>query len=134
MEEIVEFLGWLNVFFLSFNLSLFIIRRLYKYFIKNKKSQKAKFIVKLMFYLKKYHKLSGILLIIFGIIHGYLALNGNLYFHTGVILWLGIVLMFGLYFLSKIEYFKFFWIKLHRYVGLGLIILLLIHLINPWLF
>ncbi|MBM7559707.1 hypothetical protein [Marinitoga litoralis] len=133
MKEVVEILGWINVFLLVFNLSLFISRRIYKNFIKDKKSKIAKYFVVVMNVLKKYHKLSGILLVINGIIHGYIALNKNLQLHTGLILWLSIVLMFSLYLLGRIELFKKNWIKWHRYLGFILIILLLIHLINPWL-
>ncbi|KAF2956400.1 hypothetical protein AS160_06510 [Marinitoga sp. 38H-ov] len=127
----IELLGWINVFLLVFNLSLFATRRIYKNL--DKKSKISKYIVLIMRILKKYHKLSGILLILTGIIHGYLALNGNLYLHTGMILWLSIVLMFSIYLLGKMEIFKKLWVKWHRYLGFLLIILLLIHLINPWL-
>jgi hypothetical protein len=133
VKEVVEILGWINVFLLVFNLSLFISRRIYINFIKDKKSKIAKYFVVTMNILKKYHKLSGILLIITGIIHGYLALNGNIYLHTGMILWLGIILMFLMYWLGKMPTFKKIWVRWHRYLGFILIILLLIHLINPWL-
>jgi hypothetical protein len=133
VQEIIELLGWINVFLLVFNISLFISRRIYINFIKDKKSKTAKYFVVIMNVLKRYHKLSGILLIITGIIHGYLALNGNLYLHTGMILWLGIILMFSMYLLGKVQVFKKVWVKWHRYLGFILIILLLIHLINPWL-
>ncbi|KLO20998.1 hypothetical protein X275_10225 [Marinitoga sp. 1197] len=133
MEELVEFLGTLNIFFLVFNLSLFFVRRIYKYFITEKQSKIAKLILFIMKILKKYHKISGILLIVVGITHGYLALNGNLYLHTGLILWIGIIFMFLIYTLGKINIFKNTWIKWHRYIGMFLIILLIIHLVDPWL-
>ncbi|WP_206075992.1 hypothetical protein [Marinitoga lauensis] len=133
MQEIIESLGWLNVFFLSFNLSLFVVRRIYRVFIRNKNYRIEKYFIGIIKILQRYHKLSGILLIITGIIHGYIELNGNLYLHTGIILWFGIILMFLVYLLRKIKLFKKAWIKWHRYVGFILIILLLIHLIDPWL-
>lgn len=123
----VEFLGWFNVSLLVFNFSSFPLRLLNQ----KLKNGKLTFLIR---FLKKYHKITGLFLVISGFIHGFLALGYNFYFHTGSLLWWMIILMFLFYLLGKLKFLKRKWIYFHRNLGVLLVAFLLIHLLNPWLF
>jgi len=126
-----EVLGWINVFLLVFNVMLFFVRRFYKY-TKNEKIKSDKNIMKIMKFMAKVHKYSGILLLILAPVHGYIALGYKIKWHTGFLLWLSIIFTFLLYALKKV--LKSSWIKLHRITAIMIFVFLFIHLINPWLF
>ncbi|EKF49120.1 hypothetical protein H17ap60334_07338 [Thermosipho africanus H17ap60334] len=122
-----KFLGWFNVALLIFNFLSYSLR------VINKRI-KSKILTDIIKFLKKYHKISGVLLIIFGFVHGYLALGYNFYLHTGSILWVLIISMFASFIIGKFSLFKHKWIYFHRILSFSLLVFLLIHLINPWLF
>lgn len=124
-------LGWINVGLLLFNLFPFFVRIIY---YRMKKSPVLSYLMKIARLFRRYHKLSGLTLVVLGIIHGYLALGGYLYFHTGMLLWILIVSMFVLYLLGRLPFFRRSWLFLHRYLGVSLLAFFLLHLIKPWLF
>ncbi|ACJ76400.1 hypothetical protein THA_1979 [Thermosipho africanus TCF52B] len=101
----IGFLGWLNVSLLVFNFISFPLRLL------NQKLKNVKLAVLIRF-LKKYHKLTGLFLIISGFVHGFLALGYSFYFHTGSLLWWTIILMFLFYILHPGQCKNYFSINL----------------------
>lgn len=117
-----KILAWVSVVFLFYNFSLFPLHRLLK---------NAKFARKFLLYSSKIHRFTGFTLIITGISHGYLAL-GTIKFHTGFVLWLGIVLLFSYYLLRK--FLRRRWLIFHRYTDFAVIVMFFIHFFIPWLF
>ena len=121
-----KFFAWLNVVLLVIQLAPYLLVRLNKEFLKTKN----KTYLTLTKGLRKYHKQTGALLLVTGIIHGYLALGGQLRLHTGTILYLAIVL-------SAILGFGFFkkkqkqLLKVHRTMALLIVLLFLIHFLTP---
>ncbi|PLV56024.1 hypothetical protein [Thermotoga sp. SG1] len=124
-------LGWINVGLLIFNLFPFFVRVIYKL---KRESRLLFHMMNIAKYFRKYHKLSGLVLIVLGFVHGYLALGGYIYFHTGTLLWILITTMFLIYLLGKLRFFRRHWIIFHRYLGVSLLVFLLLHLLTPWLF
>lgn len=114
--------AWISVVLLFYNFSLFPMRRIFKNFRTMKK---------FLQYGSKIHRFTGFILMATGILHGYLAL-GRITFHTGFILWLGIVLLFVYYLLRK--FLKKRWVIFHRYTDFVVIVLFFIHFFVPWLF
>lgn len=119
---IYKVLAWVSVVLLFYNFSLFPLRRL----LKNVKSAR-----KYLSYGSKIHRFTGVALLMTGIIHGYLAL-GTIRFHTGLLLWSGVVLLFAYYLLRK--FLKKRWLILHRYTDFIVLGLFFIHFFFPWLF
>ncbi len=114
--------AWISAVLLFYNFSLFPLRRLFR---KNKNA--AKFLR----YGSIVHRYTGIALLITAITHGYLALGG-LYWHTGLLLWLGVVVLFAYYLLRKIMRRR--WLLLHRYTDFVVIGLFFLHFFFPWIF
>jgi hypothetical protein len=120
-----EFLGNLSAIILFFQISLFVLRRVYKYIPK-----KPQWFPPILKFLKNAHIYTGVALLFLGLIHGFLAL-GTLRLHTGLILWLGILFAFiGFLFKKKIGKR---WIAYHRIFGFVIIILYFVHYYLPWL-
>lgn len=114
--------AWISVVLMFYNFSLFPLRRL----LKNVKPARS-----FLRYMSKTHRFTGIGLVVTGITHGYLAL-GSITLHTGLVLWLGVVLLFMYYLFRKI--LKKRWLIFHRYTDLLVIVLFFIHFFFPWLF
>jgi len=117
-------LGWINVGIVAILLIPFVILK----GVKNKDS----FLFKLKKFLSKFHRPLGALLIIIAVVHGYLAL-GSLQLHTGTVTALIALLtaIFGGLFIA-VKKKPFF--TLHRVLGMVFAMLLIIHLVFPWLF
>ncbi|QAV32547.1 hypothetical protein SAMN04488510_11754 [Fervidobacterium changbaicum] len=120
-----QILGITSAVLLFFQISLFVFRRIYKYLPK-----KPTWFPLILKFLRRAHVYTGIALLIVGFIHGYLAL-GTIRLHTGLILWLGILLAFvGFLFKNKVGKK---WIFYHRIMGFVLIALFFVHYFFPWL-
>ncbi|MDO7975292.1 hypothetical protein [Oceanotoga teriensis] len=129
---IYEILGWINVFLLILNGSLFILKKIYKnYKFKNSKNK-----IKYLSLLKKisfFHKINGLLIILIAIIHAYLILGTVFYIHTGSILLILIIINFLLYIFKNLKIFKK-WLLIHKLNTIIIFTALIIHLTNPWIF
>ncbi|MCX7653915.1 MAG: hypothetical protein N2Z58_04470 [Fervidobacterium sp.] len=124
--EFFRLLGNLSAILLFYQISLFVLRRLYKYLPK-----KPNFIVPILQFLKNSHIYTGVTLLIISLTHGIFMLRA-LKLHTGWILWFGIFLSF-LGFLLKGKIGKK-WVFGHRILGFVLIILFFVHYFFPWIF
>lgn len=121
-----KFFGWLNVVLLIIQLAPYLLVRLNKQFLKTKNETYLN-ITKV---LRKYHKQTGALLVITGLIHGYLALGGRLRLHTGTVLYLAIILSaivgFGFYQKKQKQL-----LKVHRTLALLIVLLFMVHFLIP---
>ncbi|WP_051188407.1 hypothetical protein [Proteocatella sphenisci] len=118
-------LGWLNAVLLTLMVMPFALIRANKMIFKGKNKN----IQSLTRMLRKIHKQMGFVLVVTGIVHGYLALGG-LRLHTGTLLYLSLLLtgtMGLLFYLKKKKIF----LQLHRYFAALVIMLLALHLIFP---
>jgi len=122
---VYKVLGTISAILLFLQMSLFVLRRAYKYLPK-----KPNWFPPILKFLKSAHIYTGIALLIIGFIHGYFAL-GTIKLHTGLILWMGILFAF-LGFLFKNKFGKK-WIVYHRTLGFILIGLFFLHYFFPWL-
>ena len=121
-------LGWFNAFLLFLLLSFPIAIEVNKRWLKGKNKNYNEFLKKG----RKMHPYVGGLLIMTGLIHGYLKL-GRFDFHTGSLLLM--VLAFNgflgiLYKRTK----KRSLAKVHRYMGILIVVLFLLHYLRPWYF
>ena len=125
MNNLVVYLGWLNVALLLSTVSSFLSAKLNKHIVKNK----SKFLLRIIKVSHKIHRVSGLLFIIFAIIHGYLAFNGFIFFHSGYILFLAILLTacFGIIFAIKKNAT---FLKAHKLSAMLVVILLFWHIIS----
>jgi uncharacterized membrane protein AbrB (regulator of aidB expression) len=82
-------------------------------------------------FLRKLHRPLGLLLAVIAIVHGYVALNGQIRLHTGLLVYIGFLLTAVLggihYKLKNKTVFKF-----HKAMALVSFLLLAVHLIFPW--
>jgi hypothetical protein len=125
MNSLTIYLGWINVFLLAITLSNFFLAKLNKYFVKNK----SILVLKLIKVSHKIHRVSGLLFIIFAIIHGYLALQGFIFFHSGYVLFVAILFaaFFGILFAIKKN--KTF-LNIHKILAFFVLLLLVWHIIS----
>ncbi|MEN3042351.1 MAG: hypothetical protein ABDH59_03485 [Fervidobacterium sp.] len=124
--EFFRLLGNLSAILLFVQISLFVLRRVYKYLPK-----RPKFFVPILQFLKNSHIYTGITLLVVGLTHG-IGMLGTLQLHTGWILWFGIFFSF-LGFLLKGKIGKK-WVVGHRILGFVLILLFFVHNFFPWIF
>lgn len=120
-----KLLGWINAIALTIVVAPFVLNFINRNFFKNK-SKEIKSLVK---FLRKFHKPLGILLIVTGIIHGYMAL-GTFRLHTGTILYISTILtgaLGGSFYRTKKRVF-FIW---HKRLAFLSVALLLLHLLYP---
>jgi len=123
--ELFRVLGEISAVLLFVQISLFVVRRIYKYLTK-----KPVFLMKLMKILGKAHIYTGVSLLVIGFIHGMLAL-GKITLHTGWLLWFGILFSFiGFLMKNKIGKKR---IVFHRTLGFVLIGLFFLHKFFPWI-
>lgn len=118
-------LGWINVIALTIVLSPFVLNFINRKAFKNK-NMAIREIVKL---LRKFHKPLGIILVVTGIVHGYMAL-GSLRLHTGTILYLSTLItgiLGGAFYRTKKRAF-FVW---HKRLAFLSVALLLLHYFYP---
>lgn len=134
MSQTAEFLGWINVFLVSINTLLYLTRLIYKKIGFKKTTEFWITYKKMMAVLKKVHIFSGLAVIILGLVHGVMMLGGSLYMHTGLLVWINMLFLFGIFVLSKLsKTFKKIWILPHRLLAMTLWGLLILHLIKPWI-
>lgn len=134
MSQTAEFLGWLNVSLVIINTMLYLTRLIYKKIVSKKNNGFWITYKMMMAVLKKVHIFSGAAVIILGLVHGLMMLGGSLYIHTGLLVWINILFLFGIFALSKLsKTFKKIWILPHRLLAITLWGLLILHLIKPWL-
>lgn len=134
MSQTAEFLGWINVFLVSINTLLYLTRLIYKKIGFKKTTEFWTSYKKMMAVLKKVHIFSGLTVIILGLVHGVMMLGGSLYMHTGLLVWINMLFLFGIFVLSKLsKTFKKIWILPHRLLAMTLWGLLILHLIKPWI-
>jgi cytochrome b561 len=120
-----EILGWINAILLLFMATMFPIR----YLIKNKHNKN---VIPIYRVFRKLHPLVGILIIVIGMIHGYLAL-GRFKIHSGSILITAIVISAIIaYSKDKIKYLKRNWRNIHKILGILIIFLFVMHLTFPY--
>ncbi|TJX13179.1 hypothetical protein E9840_10345 [Tissierella creatinini] len=115
-----KILGWINAISLTIVVAPFALNFLSRKLF-NSKNKDIRNIVK---YLRKFHKPLGIVLIVIGIIHGYMAL-GSLRLHTGTLLYLSIILtgaLGGSFYKAKKRIF-FVWHKRMAFVSVALLML-----------
>ena len=82
---------------------------------------------------RKIHPYVGIILVLSGFLHGYLKMGGRLVFHTGSLLLVALMIngLLGFYY-KKTKNRRV--ALIHRYVGIMIIGLFLLHYFNPWFF
>lgn len=118
-------LGWINVLILGILITPYILNFLNRNFIKTRNKQYFK-VIKI---LRKAHKPLGIALVVFGLIHGYMAL-GSLRLHTGTLFYISIfitVTLGGSFHKTKKRAFLLW----HRRMALLTVALFLLHLLAP---
>jgi hypothetical protein len=113
--------AWISVVLLFYNFSLFPLRRILR---------RYKGAQKFLVFGSKLHRFTGVLLLITGAIHGYLAL-GTIALHTGSLLWSGVLLLFIYYLLRK--QLKRRWLILHRFTDFIVVGWFFVHFFFPWL-
>jgi len=126
-------LAWVNVGLAAFNAGLFLIKWAIKRASQGKEPAIRKAWMQKIQLFSKIHRLTGLLLIVFGLLHGYLALGNRIAWHTGMLLWISILVIFAIFLLGKAKIIKA-WVQWHRIADLCFWGLLLLHLLNPWLF
>lgn len=120
-------LGWISLGLAIVSASPYWLRTLNKWTFKTKK----KWFTNLLRELRKIHKITGLLLAVIALYHGYLALNNNIKLHTGTLVYAAFLLTVVL---GVVHYFKkdkraF---KGHKVMALVSFMLFLLHLIEPW--
>lgn len=123
-----KFFGYLNILLLLIILSPFFLRMINQ---KAVHSKSPKFL-KVLKILRKLHKPAAVLFIINIAVHGWLAL-GTIAFHTGTVT-AASFLITGIVGFLFYRMHKKGLIKAHRFLALFSIILLIMHLLFPWLF
>jgi len=124
-----QILGNISAIILFFQISLFILRRVY-IFLHKYLHIKPSWFPPILKFLKNAHIYTGITLLVIGFIHGFLAL-GTIKLHTGFILWLGILFAFiGFLFKKKVGKK---WIVYHRTFGFVILALFFLHYYFPWI-
>lgn len=118
-------LGWINAIALTIVLAPFVLNFINRKAFKNKNLG----IRKIVSSLRKFHKPLGIILMVTGLIHGYMAL-GTFRLHTGTILYLSIIItgaLGGSFYRTKKRNF-FVW---HKRMAFLSVALLLLHYFYP---
>lgn len=131
------FLGWLTVILAAWNLTLFVVRRVWKIWRKRQTTKEKKTPPAwLKYWLKAMqhtHPITGMLMLATGLAHGYLALGQQIMMHTGLLVWLGVIALFGIRIVGiMIKSFRR-WRMVHTALDFVFWGLLILHLTNPWL-
>lgn len=118
-------LGWINVFILFLTSFAYSGKKIDKFIFRGE-NKTIKTLIKIS---RGWHVYLAILLITISVLHGYLALGGMIYFHTGYLLLLTITLTgtIGILFklLKKKQLFK-----LHKISALILVVFIILHIIS----
>ena len=118
-----QYLGWLNVVLVILMGAIYPVKEMMK---TNKK------LIPVYRKMRVIHPVVGVLMIVVGLIHGYMAL-GRITLHSGSLILVALIAM-ALVALAgqKIKAFRKDWRKVHRALGVLVFILVLAHLISPW--
>lgn len=120
-------LGWLSAILALIATSPYWLRKLNSWTFKTKDKR---FFAVLKF-LRKAHKIAGLLLAAIAVYHGWLALNGRLRVHTGTLTYLSFLLtvLLGIaHFYTKDKRA----LKGHRVMVLVSVLMFALHLLKPW--
>lgn len=121
-------LGWFNAFLLFVLLSFPLAIEINKRWLKGKNKNYNLFLKNG----RKIHPYIGGLLVLTGLIHGYLKL-GRIAYHTGTLL-LIVLSLNGLLGLVFKRTRNRTYAKVHRYMGILIVLLFLLHYLRPWYF
>ncbi len=118
-----QIMGWLNVILVVLMGAIYPVKE---------KMRTNKKLIPLYRKMRIIHPVVGVLMILVGSIHGYVAL-GEISLHSGSLILLALIAM-ALIALAgqKIKAFKKGWRKVHRTLGILVFLLVLAHLIFPW--
>jgi hypothetical protein len=122
-EQVISFLGILNVILVVLAGLLFTLRRVNKYGFSNKNTTLRKIVKPL----SKLHPFVGVTLLISAYIHGELALGSVFRIHTGSLAWWILLLMMLVALIGKKFRIKQ-WLKIHRILAILMIVSVLLHL------
>jgi hypothetical protein len=122
-------LSLINVLLLIYLLAFPLFLEYNKRFAKGKKP----WLNKLVKYGRKYHPIAGVALILLGMLHGYMKLNGQLSFHTGSLLLLLLVINGFIGFAYKKSRKKSIAL-VHRISGVAILLSFILHYVRPWIF
>lgn len=123
VDDVISFLGFLNVVLAVVAVLLFLLRRLNKYGFANKNA----FLKKIVKPLSKIHPYIGIALLISAYLHGDLALGTIFKLHTGPLAWWILLLMMLLGTLGK-KYRVKNWRKMHQTLAILFVVSVFVHL------
>lgn len=122
-----KLLGWLSVALILIATAPYWLRKINQWTVKTKDKRFLNLIKRL----RPIHRIAGVLLAIIALAHGWMALSGRIALHTGLLLYLALLLTAGLgaafYFKKDRRAFKG-----HKVMALVSVLLLLLHLIKPW--
>lgn len=120
-------LGWISVALAVLATSPYWLRTLNSWTLKSKDKR----FMKLLKFLRKWHKLAGLILIAVAAVHGLWAVGWRIKLHTGSLVYLSFLLTVAL---GAVHFFKkdkraF---KGHKVMALVSFLFFLLHLIKPW--
>ena len=120
-------LGWASIILAVIATSPWWLRKLNSLTFKTKDKR----FTNLLKFLRKAHKVAGLLLAVVAIYHGWLALNGGLKLHTGTLVYLSFLLtvLLGIVHFYKKDKKAF---KGHKVMALLSVLLFALHLLKPW--
>ena len=133
MLVFIRFLGWISLVLLIINSMLYVIRGIYFNWLETG-SNTWHYFRQLNRDFERLHGWTGLLLVFTGLAHGWLALGGRLYYHTGLLVWLSVLVLCGTFIAGRlIPYLKIRrrWLIFHRYTFLAQLVFLVVHLISP---
>lgn len=125
----VRIIGWINIILILFMIAIYPIKYLY---LKSIRESKTNYYFKKAYNIfKRFHPIIGLIIIIFGLYHGY-KLYSLTIIYTGTILLYsiflnGFIALIG----QKLKMMKKHWRKAHRIMALFIVIFALLHLISP---
>lgn len=134
MREVAEFFGWISLLGYSISVLNFFMKYINKKYINKLSKENKKYIDMyrlIMKYVVRYHKLAGVIASVSIIVHFYLMYKYRGLSITGLIaaIFMWIVGILGIYGFSINKNMRGSWVKIHRILGLILILLVLIHVI-----
>ena len=124
----VEVMGWMNLVLVVVMGIIYPVKKYATAMLQKVGKEKSKGSMKLYQLIRQIHPILGTIIVLLGLLHGYLAI-GTMRLHTGLlivimIMLMGIVAIFG----PKLKVLRKKWRTLHRSMGLFLFIFVIIHL------
>ncbi len=124
----VDALGWLNLFLIIIMSAIYPVKKLQVSMIKRKGKEQAKKYTTIYKKISTLHPILGIIIIVVGVVHGFLAL-GEFRLHTGSLIIVNLVLMAVTAIIGpKIKGLRKKWRNLHQGLALLLFVFIVIHL------